>query len=345
MVRKALLSLLALTPVVLVAHYAFHAGGTLLFVLSALALMPLAYVIGEATEQVAEHTGPGIGGFLNASLGNAPELIIALFAINDGLPDVVRGSITGSVASTLLLVLGCAWIAGGDGRFNGRSLQSQAFLIVGAVALFLVPSIPSWHGDPNRHSLFLLTLPIAVVLLAVYLYRTLRSLRQHADDHTSDAAEDSWSLRRGLLVLAVATVATALVSESLVASIDEFTHSLGLSQFFVATVIVAIVGNAAEHGGAIVVARRGHAHLAAEIAVSSATQVAVFVAPIIAVLSPLVGAGLALSFRPIEIVALAGAALIVALAVRDGRAVRREGVALVAVYAIVAVAFALSGDR
>ena len=345
MVRKALLSLLALTPVVVLAHYAFGVGGTLIFVLSALALTPLAYVIGEATEHVAEHTGPGIGGFLNASLGNAPELIIALFAIHEGLPDVVRGSITGSVASTLLLVLGCAWIAGGDGRFDARSLQTQAFLIIGATALFLVPSIPSWHGDPNRHGLFLLTLPVAGALLLVYLVQTIRSLRAHADAHVAEAREDAWSLKRGIVILCLATLGTALVSESLVGSIDEFTKSFGLSEFFVAVVIVAIVGNAAEHGGAIVVARRGHAHLAAEIAISSATQVAVFVAPVIALLSVFVGDGLALSFRPIEIVALAGAALIVAIAVRDGRAVRREGVALVAAYVALAVAFGFTGDR
>ena len=270
MLRRLLPILLALTPIVLVAHYLLHAGGTLVFVLSALALAPLAFVIGESTENVAEHTGPGIGGFLNASFGNAPELIIALFAIGSGLPDVVRGSITGSIVSTSLLVLGCAWVAGGEGTFAAGSLLRQLGLIVSAALLFLIPSVPSWAGDPERHSLWLATVPVAAILLTAYLMLTVKSLRAHAASHTSAASEDAWSLGRGIATLAAATIATALVSETLVGSIDEFTRSLGLSRFFVAAVIVAIVGNAAEQGGAVVVARRGHAHLAAEIEIGRA---------------------------------------------------------------------------
>ena len=316
-----------------------------MFVLSALALAPLAYVIGESTENVAEHTGPGIGGFLNASFGNAPELIIALFAVGGGLPDVVRGSITGSIVSTSLLVLGGAWVAGGDGQFSATSLLRQLGLIIAAALLFLIPSIPGWSGNPERHSLWLTSVPVAVVLLAAYLVITVRSLRAHAASYTAEASEDAWSLPRGIATLAGATVATALVSETLVGSIDDFTHSLGLSRFFVAAVIVAIVGNAAEQGGAVVVARRGHAHLAAEIAISSPTQIAVFVAPTIALLSPLFGTALPLTFRPVELAAIGGAALLVAFTIRNGRATRAEGVILVAAYAVVVAAFALSGDR
>ena len=338
-------SSLALTPITLVAHFALGVGGTTSFVLSAAALAPLAFLIGEATENVAEHTGPGIGGFLNASFGNAPELIIALFAIGSGLPNVVRGSLTGSVIGTSLLVLGGAMVAGGDGVIDRRSLPLQVGMIMAAVLLFLVPSIPGWHGSPERHSLYLLTLPISGVLLALYVVVTFRNLRRHHAAHTTAPAEGAWALRHGLVVLAGATVATALVSEILVHSIDSFGHALGLSQFFVAAVIVAIVGNAAEQGGAVVIARRGNPRLGAEIAISSATQIAVFVTPAIALLSVLVGRGLPLAFRPVELAAMGVAAIVVAITVADGRSKRWEGFLLLGLYAAVVVAFGFSGDR
>jgi Ca2+:H+ antiporter len=336
---------LALTPATLVAHFAFGVAGTPSFVLSAAALTPLAFLIGEATEQVAEHTGAGIGGFLNASFGNAPELIIALFAIGSGLPNVVRGSIAGSVVSTSLLVLGAAMVVGREGPIDRRSLPLQICMVLAAVLLFLIPSIPGWHGNPDRHALYVVTLPVAGVLLALYLVLTIRNLRRHSAAHTTAPAEGAWTLRKGLLVLAGATVATALVSEILVHSLTAFGHALGLSEFFVAVVIVAIVGNAAEHGGAIVTARRGNTNLAAEIAISSAAQVAVFVAPAIALLSVFVGRGLPLSFRPVELAAMGGAGIVVAITVADGRAKRWEGYLLLGLYAVAVIAFGFSGDR
>lgn len=336
---------LALTPITLIIDYGFGVSGTMTFVLSAAALAPLAFLIGEATENVAEHTGPGIGGFLNASFGNAPELIIAFFAIGSGLPDVVRGSITGSVVSTSLLVLGGAMIVGREGQIDRRSLALQVGMVFVAVLLFLVPSIPGLHGNPDRHSLYILTLPVAGALLAFYLVLTFRNLRRHREAHVAEAATGAWTLKRGLAVLAAATVATALISEILVHSLTAFGHALRLSEFFVAVVIVAIVGNAAEHGGAIVTARRGNANLAAEISVSSAAQVAVFVAPVIALLSFLVGRGLPLTFRPVELAAMGVAAVVVAITIADGRSKRSEGYLLVSVYAVAVIAFWFVGDR
>ena len=170
MVRRILWALLALTPIALLARYAFEIDETTLFIISALALIPLAWLIGEATEHAAQHTGPGVGGFLNASFGNAPELIIALFAVADNLPGVVRGSLTGSVVSNILLVLGAAMIAGGDGKVDTRSLRWQLAAVFGAVVLLLIPSIPAWRGgSPERHSLYLLSIPVSVVLLAAYV--------------------------------------------------------------------------------------------------------------------------------------------------------------------------------
>ncbi|HWB21492.1 MAG TPA: calcium/proton exchanger [Gaiellaceae bacterium] len=345
MARKIPLLALALTPVVLAARYLFHADGTLVFVLACVALIPLAWLIGEATENVSEHTGPGIGGFLNASFGNAPELIIALFAIGNGLPDVVRGSITGSVVSSSLLVLGFAMITGGDGDVDRRSLSLQLGLLVLAVLLFLVPSVPGWHGDPDRHSLYLLTLPVAAVLLVAYLATTTYNLRRHAATHVGMASEHAWTLRTGIVILAAATVATALVSEVLVGSLDAFGHALGLSQFFIAVVIVAIVGNAAEHGGAVVVARRGNTSLAAEIAISSPSQIAVFVASIAALCSGLIGRGLPLAFRPVELATMGIAAVVVAITIANGRSKRSEGYLLVGIYALAVVWYGFAGDR
>jgi Ca2+:H+ antiporter len=346
-IRKILFGTLALTPIALVAHYVFHVSDTATFILAALALMPLAWLIGEATEHVAEHTGPGIGGFFNASFGNAPELIIALLAVYSGLPEVVRGSIIGSVVSNLLLVLGLTMIAGGRGQVDRRSLFLQLTIVMAATIAFLLPSIPGWDGNPERHSLYLVTLPVAVALISLYIGVTVYNLRRHHSEHVTSqsAAAAAWSMRNALIILGVATVATALISEMLVGSLEAFGEAAGLSDFFVAVVIVAIVGNAAEHGGAIVVARRGKTKLATEIAVSSAAQVAVFVAPAAALLSFAVGRGLPLTFRPVELAAMAGATILVALLVLDGRSQRWKGFALVGIYAVAVAAFWVAGDR
>jgi Ca2+:H+ antiporter len=344
--RKLLWGSLVLAPITFVARYVFDADETVLFVLAAAALIPLAWLIGEATEHAAEHTGPGVGGFLNASFGNAPELIIALFAISSGLPNVVRGSLAGSIVSNILLVLGLAMLIGPDhARLDRRSLVLQLALVVFAVLFFLVPSVPGFHGDPDRHSLALLTLPVAIVLLAVYIAVTFWNLRQHRAAHREEASEHAWSLKRSLVALAAATAATALISEILVHSLDAFAHSAGLSEFFISFVIVAIVGNAAEHGGAVVIAHRGNLTLASEIAVSSSAQVALFVVPAVALLSFVVSPALPLSFRPIELIAMGGAAAGVAFAVRDGVSRRWEGGLLIAIYGGVALAAFLVGDR
>src|SRR5437868_7384372 len=190
MARKLLWASLALAPVTIVLHYAAGIGEIGDFVLAAAALIPLAWLIGEATEHAAEHTGPGVGGFLNASFGNAPELIIALFAVANNLPGVVRGSLAGSVVSNILLVLGAAMIAGGDGEVDTRSLRLQLFAVVGAVLLIAVPSVLSWsNGSRERHSLYLVSIPVSIVLLAAYLVITVRNLRIHRAAEREEAAE------------------------------------------------------------------------------------------------------------------------------------------------------------
>ncbi len=344
-VRRILFGTLALAPLVIVIHYATDLPETAEFVFAAIALIPLAWLIGEATEHAAEHTGPGIGGFLNATFGNAPELIIALLAVNDGLFDVVRGSLTGSVVSNLLLVLGAALVAGGRGTLDRASAFLSLALVAVATVLFLIPSVPGWSGDPDSHALAVASVPVSIVLLVVYVAATWYSLRRHRAQHmSSDDDIEGWSLTTSLVALGIATVATALVAEILVGSLEAFAEKAGLSDFFVAAVIVAIVGNAAEHGGAIVVAHRGKIALASEIALSSAAQVAVFLIPAVALLSWLIQP-LSLSFRPVEIAALAGGVAFTSVVLWAGRTSRARGTALLLAYAVVVVAFYFAGDR
>ena len=345
MVRKALFASLALAPITIVLHYLVHPPETAEFVLAAISLIPLAWLIGEATEHAAEHTGPGIGGFLNATFGNAPELIIALIAVNDGLTDVVRGSLSGSVIGNLLLVLGASLVAGGKGMLDRFSSFLSLGLVAFATLVFLIPSVPAWGGDPDTDGLAKVSAAISIVLLLVYVVVTWYSLRRHTAMHVaSDDEIEGWSLRLALVVLGIATVITALIAEILVGSLEVFAEKAGLSEFFVSAVIVAIVGNAAEHGGAIVVAARGKIALAAEIALASAAQVAVFLIPAVALLSWLIDP-LSLSFRPVEIAALAGSVVYAALILAQGRSSRLRGYLLLGGYSVIVVAFFVAGDR
>jgi Ca2+:H+ antiporter len=344
--RKILWASLALAPVTLLIDYIASPGDTALFLLAALALVPLAWLIGEATEHAAQHTGPGIGGFLNATFGNAPELIIALLAVNEGLTEVVRGSLTGSVVSNLLLVLGLSLVAGGRGVVDRPSTFVSLGLVALATLLFLVPAVPSWHGDHERHSIEILSIPVSVVLLLTYCGVTAFALRRHRRLHVADEPAEmiAWPLTTSLVVLALATGLTAAIAEILVHSLETFAERAGLTDFFVAAVIVAIVGNAAEHGGAVIVAYRGRIRLAAEIALASSAQVAVFLVPAVALLAwPIEPLGL--GFRPVEVISLGIAVVVVAALLADGRSSRTRGAVLVAAYAGIAVAYYLVGDR
>jgi Ca2+:H+ antiporter len=343
--RRLLWASLALAPATVVVDLAAHPGKVTLFVLSAASLVPLAWLIGESTEQAAEHTGAGVGGFLNASFGNAPELIIALFAVSSNLPGVVRGSLSGSVISNLLLVFGITQVVGPEDRLNRRSLLTHLGLVGAAVAAFTLPMTLGYTGGPDRHTVVIASVPVALVVLALYLAFTRRNLAEHREAPRPDPAEDAWTLPLALGVLGIATVATAFVSEILVHSLDAFAKAVGASEFFVAAVIVAIVGNAAEHGGAVVIARAGKMKLASEIAISSSAQVALLVAPAVMLLSLLFAHPLALSFRWEELVAMAAATGLVTITVWDGCSKRWEGAMLVIAYAGVVAGFLLAGNR
>jgi Ca2+:H+ antiporter len=316
------------------------AGDLALFVLAAVALIPLAWLIGEATEQAAQYTGPGIGGLLNASFGNAPELIIALVAVSDGLTNVVRASLAGSVIGNLLLVLGATLLVARPGRIDRPSAFISLGTVAVAVLILLIPALAASGGDRDRHALAVLSVPCAVMLLAVRIVVNRRSLkRQRRLQVAADPVEISgWSLRRAVTVLGVATLITSFVTATLVRSIDAFATAAHLSEFFVAAVIVAIVGNATEHGSAVLLARRGRLQLAAEISLASSAQVAGLLIPAVALLSWAIEP-LSLSFRAAELAGMGAAVVVAGLGVSPTRTSRAGGAALLAAYAAIAIWF------
>jgi Ca2+:H+ antiporter len=345
-VRGSLVPLFALGPAAVVLDWLDPADSLIVFVLAGAALVPLAWLIGEATDNAAVYTGPGVGGFLNATFGNAPELIIAIVAVSDGLTEVVRASLVGSVAGNLLLVLGFTLFFGQHGVIDRRSAAISLGVVALATLMVAVPSVASWHGNPDRRGLAELSLPFAVVLLGVrlvvnhYALRRQRSLQREAET----AQETGWPLRRALAVLGLATLVTAFVTNALVGSLEAFAVRADLSEFFVAIVIVAIVGNATEHGSAILLARRGRVLLATEISLASSAQVAGLLIPLVALASWAIDP-LALAFRPIELAALVVGTVLPALVLARGRTTRAGGALLILAYAGLVAAFWLSGNR
>ena len=321
-----------------------------LFISSAIAIVPLAGLIGEATEQLADRVGPGIGGLLNASFGNATELIIATFALSAGLPEVVKASISGSIISNLLLVLGLSMLVGGWGRerqlFNRTSAgANSAMLFLSAIAL-IMPAVfdLALFGSLERTSPAIeqLSFLVALVLLGTYLASLVFSLRTHRKLFISVAHEPEepvLSLPTALFLLLAATVAAAFEAEVLVGAISGASAALGMTEFFVGVIVVAVVGNAAEHFSAVIVALKDKMDLAVNIATGSATQIALFVAPVLVLLSSLMGRPLSLVFNAFEIGAVVVSVLILAIVSLDGESNWFEGLQLVAVYVVLAIVF------
>jgi Ca2+:H+ antiporter len=346
--RKAgrfLTPLLLLGPVVVLLDRLGYADQLTLFVLAAAALVPLSWLIGEATDNLALHTGPVVGGFLNATFGNAPELIIAIVAISDGLTEVVRASLVGSIVGNLLLVLGFTLLFGRTGDIDRRSAYVSLGLVGLATVLVLIPSVAGFHGDPDRRSLAELALPFAVVLLIVRVTVTRLALRRQRQLYSSaEPEEGGWPFPTAVGVLGLATVVTALLTETLVGTLQAFADQAHLSEFFVAIVIVAIVGNATEHGSAVLLARRGRVKLAVEIPLASSAQIAGLLIPLVALVSWLFEP-LALSFRPVELVAMGAAALLPTIVLAAGRTTRLGGTILLLAYSVFVAAFYFAGER
>jgi Ca2+:H+ antiporter len=337
------------------------ASAPLVFFASAIGVVPTAALMSDATEQLAARAGPGIGGLLNVTFGNAPELIIAFFALEKGLQEVVKASLVGSVIGNSLLVLGASMLFGGIGRerqtFNRTAAHTQAGMLLLAAAALVLPAVFQLvhNGSlPNvselRHNYGTdvegLSLGVAIILILSYVAGLVFSLRTHRDlfnvesDDDEEVDENTWTTRKSVILLAIAGVLVGIMSEILVGSIEEASHQIGLSQFFVGVFVVAIVGNAAEHYVAVVVAMKNKMDLAVNIAIGSSAQIALFVAPVLVLLSFVVGPHpMALVFNGYELAGLIAAVLIANFLASEGESTWFEGVQLLALYAVLGLVF------
>lgn len=325
-----------------------HAHPLAIFGVAALALIPLASLLGDATEDLAGHVGPALGGFLNATLGNATELIIAFLALQSGHVEVVKASITGSIIGNLLLVFGLAVLAGGIGRekqtFNRTAIGANTSMLFLAVVALVMPAIfdLAVFGKLEETGAVIerLSLYTAAVLLISYAASLIFTFRTHKDVFRGESHHTPVLGRNTAIgVLAAATLMIALASEILVGQIEFVTKSMGWTELFVGLVIVATVGNAAEHSTAVMMARKDKMDLALNIAVGSSTQIALFVAPLLVVVSQLMPHPMSLVFHPLEIAAVIFSVGVVTLVSQDGETNWFEGLQLLSVYVILGVFF------
>ena len=358
--RRPVFLLAVFIPIAIALEIA-HADPVLIFVAAALGVIPTAALMGMATEELAAKSGPGIGGLLNVTFGNAPELIIAFFALLEGLQEVVKASIVGSIIGNILLVLGAAMLVGGWKRdkqtFNATAAHAQSSMLLLALAALILPAL--WQlihggglpaiGDKEvnfGNDLESLSFGVAIVLMLSYvagLYFSLKTHRRLFNPYDADEEHHEglgWSVRKSMGLLALAAVAVGVMSEILVGSISEASHDIGISEFFVGVFVVAIVGNAAEHWVAVLVAAKNKMDLAVNIAIGSSAQIALFVAPLLVLASFVVGDHpMALVFNGYELGALVLAVLIANFLTQDGESNWFEGLQLLALYAVFGLVF------
>lgn len=340
-------AILLLTPGALASHH-FHQE-TLAFLLSAAAIIPLAGLMGRATEALADRAGSGIGGLVNSTLGNAAELIIGLIALKKGMYDLVKASLTGSIIGNVLFVLGLAIFLGGLRRreqtFGRVAAEQGVAMLFVSVAALSVPSVFEKVVDhASDHAIWTTSVALAAVLLAMYVAGLIFSLKTHKEHYADEEAEEHaelarWSWKKIVGALALSGGLIGLLSEVLVGGVEHAAHALHLSPFFVGVVVVAIVGNAAEHATAVVMALKNRMNLAVGIALESSKQIALFVAPVLVFAGILMGSEFTLTFTMLEVAALAMTVLTLGLLLLDGRSNWLEGVQLLGLYAVLAVAF------
>jgi Ca2+:H+ antiporter len=354
--------LVPLIPIAVVLELT-HAGHTAIFISAALGVIPPAALMGKATEELAARSGPGIGGLLNVTFGNFPELVIAFFALNEGLHEVVKASIIGSIIGNILLVLGAAMFFGGLGRekqeFDKTAAGAQSAMLLLAMTALVMPAVyqlvaggglPPANAElfPFGSTVETLSLCVAIVLIVSYAAGLVFSLRTHRDlfnpeDEKADASAEHWSMRRAVIALGVAGILVGVMSEILVGSISETAKQVGLSEFFIGAIVVAIVGNVAEHWVAVIVAVKDKMNLSINIAIGSSAQIALFVAPVLVLASYAVGpAPMPLVFNGFELAALVFAVIIANRVTAEGESNWFEGVQLLSVYVILALTFAFA---
>ncbi len=343
--------LLIFVPIAAVLEF-MHGNPIAIFATSALAIIPLAGWMGRATEHLAEKLGQGVGGLLNATFGNAAELIIALMALRAGLFEVVKASITGSIIGNILLVLGLSILAGGlkfpQQKFNTTAAQLGATMLTLSAIGLLLPAV--FHLIVRNNPVATeqnLSLEIAIVLFITYVLSLIFTLKTHShlyvgelhDDEEKAIGTHGWSQTRSILTLLIATALVAVMSEFLVGAVEATSKSLGLTEVFVGVILVAIIGNAAEHSTAVLMALKNKMDLALNIAIGSSMQVALFVAPVLIFVSYAFGKPMNLHFSTLEVVAVVVAVAVVTLIVQDGESNWMEGVLLLAVYVILGLTF------
>jgi Ca2+:H+ antiporter len=342
--------LLLFVPVAIGLEFAKPQAHTLIFVMSCLAIIPLAGWLGHATEELASHTGEGVGGLLNATFGNAAELIIAIMALRKGLYPVVKASLTGSIIGNVLLVFGASVLAGGikykRQRFNVTGARAQATLLtLAAISLVMPAGFHALAGPAGLGREDRLSLAISAVLLAAYGTHLIFSLYTHkqlfaGETPPAEHHGSGWSLKKSVLVLAGATTLIAWISEILVGSVEAAAASLGMTRVFLGVIVVAIVGNAAEHSTAVMMALKNRMEISLGIAIGSSLQIALFVAPMLVIASHFVGPRpMDLVFTPAEVLAVFVAVLITSQIASDGESNWLEGAQLLAVYIILAMVF------
>jgi Ca2+:H+ antiporter len=345
LLRPSLYWLLALVPISVFADLVLH-NEMVTFLTAAGAILPLAGLIGRSTEQLAIHAGPRLGGLLNATFGNMAELIIAVFLILDDEVEVVKASLTGSILGNLLLVLGLSFLAGGlrhqEQRFNAQAAGVHATSLVLAVIGLLMPAL--FALTTGRHSFIqreVVSGTVATVLMALYVLALVFIFITHEHLFRTPHAEEkaTWSVRFALVVLLTATALVALESEILVGALEPALVDLGLSKLFVGLIVIPIIGNAAEHSSAVVMAVRDKVEVTLEIAIGSSTQIALFVAPALVFISLAVGHPMDFIFSPFEVAAVGLSTLIVSLISNDGRSNWLEGAQLTGAYLIMAISF------
>jgi len=366
--------LLIFLPLAILAEL-LHWGPTWVFLLSAVGIIPMARYIGTATEVLAARTGPRIGGLINATLGNAAELIITIIAIREGLLELVLASITGSIIGNILLVLGMSMLLGGirNGMqtFDRRHASRNAILLLLSVVALLIPSLFSAYiGEPGDIKVEALSMGVAVIMIVLYGLGILYSFKDHKTSplvpHSSQASADiepageersdksvaeytavahgshpDWPIKTALIVLALSTAGVVVLSEMLIGAVEPVVLSLGVSEFFLGIILIPLIGNVAEHLVAVKVAIQNQMDLSVEIALASSLQIALFVAPVLVFISLLMGNPMQLIFNEFELLALIGGVVIAVFVAEDGESNWFEGAELLAIYLILALAFFL----
>ena len=338
--------LLLFVPVGLFLGFVWKPSPLIIFAVAALGIIPLAGVLGEATEDLASYLGQGLGGLLNATMGNATELIIAIFALRAGHVEVVKASLSGSIIGNILLVLGLSVLIGGWGRerqrFSRQAAAVNSTMMFIAVVALVIPAVFAWSvfGQLKEHDTLIenMSLWTSGVLILVYLLSLLFSFGTHASK-SNETHKSERSMSSALIALGLATVLIGALSEILVAQIDATKQALGLSELFLGVIVIAIIGNAAEHAAAIFFAAEDKMDLSLAIAIGSSVQIALLVAPLLVFYSWMIHKPMSLLFVPLEMTGIALAVLIMDMISSDGETTWFEGVQLLAVYVILAVAF------